>query len=75
METTNNAQERRLLTAEEVSRWLRIRRQHVYQLVDDGILPVKRLGRLLRFDPVQIAKFLEDGGAPHANGWRKEPLS
>lgn len=74
MPTPNNPQQRQLITAEEVSRWLRIRRQHVYQLVDAGLLPVKKLGRSLRFDPVQIAKFLEDGGASFAHGWRKDPL-
>ena len=75
MPTPNNPQQRQLITAEEVSRWLRIRRQQVYQLVDAGILPVKKLGRSLRFDPVQIAKLLEDGGASFPHGWRKDPLS
>ena len=65
----------RLITAAELSRWLGIRRQQVYQLVDDGILPCAPLGRLLRFDPVAIEEFIRGGGARFAHGWRKQVRS
>ena len=64
-----------LITAAELSRWLGIRRQQVYQLVDDGILPCAPLGRLLRFDPVAIKEFIRGGGARFAHGWRKQARS
>ena len=74
MATQNNLQQRRLITAEEVSQWLGIRKQHAYELARDGVLPCVKLGRAIRFDPVELDEFLKNGGAAFAHGWRKEPL-
>lgn len=66
---------RPLITAAELSQWLGIRRQQVYQLRRDGILPYVEVGRAIRFDPVAITAFLREGGAAFAHGWRKQARS
>ena len=74
MQRGNVLTERRLMTAGEVSQWLGIRKQHAYELARDGVLPCVKLGRAIRFDPVELDEFLKNGGAAFAHGWRKEPL-
>lgn len=44
----------RLLTAEEVSRYLNLHPQTVYFMARRGILPVLKVGRAVRFDKVEI---------------------
>ena len=75
MSRGNFLTEPRLMTAEELSRWLGIRKQHAYELARAGVLPCVKLGRAIRFDPVELEEFLKNGGAAFAHGWRKEPLS
>jgi excisionase family DNA binding protein len=46
-----------LWSALEVARYLSVSRATVYNLADRGILPVTRIGALLRFSPDAIRKF------------------
>ncbi len=39
-----------VLTAAEVSRWLRIPKSTVYKLAQDGKIPAKKVGRHWRFN-------------------------
>ena len=47
------------MTAEETGRWLGVRKAQVYQLVRDGVLPCVKLGRAVRFDPVELEEALD----------------
>jgi len=52
--------ERRLMTAGEVSDYLRISRASVYRLVKMNKIPVSKVGRQLRFRQDAIDKWLSD---------------
>jgi excisionase family DNA binding protein len=49
--------ERRLLTAAELAQLLGISPRTLRRHVKSGAIPALRVGRLLRFDPVQIESF------------------
>ena len=49
-----------LLTVEEVGRQLGVNVRHVRRLVQDRRLPFIKWGRLLRFDPIDIQRFVEE---------------
>ncbi|MBM3268100.1 MAG: helix-turn-helix domain-containing protein [Candidatus Sericytochromatia bacterium] len=53
----------KLLTVDEIADELSVSRNRVYDLAAAGLIPVVRLGRLLRFDPDQIAEWKRDGGS------------
>lgn len=48
-----------LLTAEEVARILRCTERYVWRLGRDGKLPRIRVGRHVRFDPVDVDAFID----------------
>jgi excisionase family DNA binding protein len=49
--------ERRLLTAAELAHLLGISPRTLRRHVKSGAIPSMRIGRLLRFDPIQIESF------------------
>ena len=51
---------RALLTVEEVAEHLGVNVRHVRRLVQERRLPYVKWGRLLRFDPVDIATFVDE---------------
>ncbi len=54
-----------LLTSSEVAGLLGVAKRHIYRLVSEDRIPYLKWGRLLRFDPVEIAAWLE--------GFRRSP--
>ena len=64
---------RRLLTAAELARHLRITRRWVYDQVESHGMPAYRLGpRALRFDLVAVEAWLE---ARKVGDWQSSPKS
>jgi excisionase family DNA binding protein len=53
-----------LLTVPEVAELLRVQESTVYTWAESGVLPVYRVGRLLRFDRAQVQTWLADRGSP-----------
>ncbi|MGE5584938.1 MAG: helix-turn-helix domain-containing protein [Bacillota bacterium] len=62
----------RFLTVDEVARELQVRRDRVYELARDGILPVVRLGRTIRIDREAFEEWVRRGGQAWPGGWRRE---
>jgi excisionase family DNA binding protein len=60
-----------LLTTDEAAHQLRVSRQRLYELVQEGLVPAVRLGRALRFSPSGLAEFVATGGKAWGGGWRK----
>lgn len=52
----------RLLTAEELSSQTGLPKARVYALAREGVLPVVRFGRAMRFSPAEVAAFFAAGG-------------
>ena len=48
-----------LFTADDVARILNVSRSFAYKMMQDGTLPVVRLGRAVRVRPVDLNQFLE----------------
>ncbi len=54
-----------LWDANDVARYLKVSRSWVYHRAEAGLLPLRRVGGLLRFDPAKIRAFAageSDGG-------------
>jgi excisionase family DNA binding protein len=51
----------RLWDANDVARYLRVSRSWVYHRAEAGLLPLRRVGGLLRFDPAAIRAFATGG--------------
>jgi excisionase family DNA binding protein len=49
-----------LLTVDDVAERLGVNVRHVRRLVQERRLPFVKWGRLLRFDPVDVAAFVEE---------------
>ena len=54
-----------MLTADEASIMLRVRKPQLYALAREGIVPAVRVGRAVRFNRDQLHAWIESGGAPH----------
>jgi len=52
--------ELRLLNADDVCRLLQVKKSWLYDAVEGGNMPVIRLGKQLRFRPIDIAAYIED---------------
>jgi excisionase family DNA binding protein len=52
------------MTAKEAASLLRVREARVYELVRLKMLPVVRMGRHVRFDRDELAKWAAAGGSP-----------
>ncbi|WP_062309855.1 helix-turn-helix domain-containing protein [Alicyclobacillus sendaiensis] len=63
---------RRLLTMAEVAEICGVTVARAYELAREGLLPVVRLGRQLRVDPLQLEEWIRNGGQAYPGGWRKE---
>jgi excisionase family DNA binding protein len=50
----------RLLKANEVAQILGISRSQVYKLMDSGVIPVIRFGKIVRVDPGELEAFILD---------------
>jgi excisionase family DNA binding protein len=61
--------EGRLLRASEVAEILGVARRRVYALHDSGDLRAVRIGRSLRFSPVDVASLLLRGTLDDGSGW------
>ena len=59
---TTTPHPRHMLTADEASTLLRIRRPQVYALAREGIIPSVRVGRAVRFSRHRLLQWIEDGG-------------
>jgi excisionase family DNA binding protein len=58
----------RLWDASDVARYLRVSRSWVYHRAEAGLLPLTRVGGLLRFDPAAIRAFATGGATNSADG-------
>jgi len=52
----------RLATVEEIATATGLPVQTAYGFCREGLLPHVRFGRMIRFDPAQVLRFLEAGG-------------
>lgn len=62
----------RLLKVEDVASLFSLTEERVYTLAREGILPVVKIGRQLRFAETAINEFVAKGGKSWSGGWRKE---
>lgn len=53
----------KLLRIPEVAELLSVSEARAYALVRAGLIPVVRLGRQIRIDPVRLDAWMRDGGA------------
>lgn len=60
----------RLINVKQMAKLLGVSKHRVYEMAKKGLLPVCRLGRQVRFDPVQIKEWLAQGGSPLPGGWK-----
>jgi excisionase family DNA binding protein len=60
-----------LLTASELATRLRISPARLYELVRQGLVPVVRIGRQVRFDPAAVEAWIAGGGRSFPGGWRR----
>lgn len=54
-----------MLTADEATYLLRLRKPQLYALARDGVVPAVRVGSAIRFNRDQLRAWIENGGAPH----------
>jgi excisionase family DNA binding protein len=62
----------KLLKVEDIAEQFNMTEERIYTLAREGILPVCRIGRQLRFSENAITEFVENGGKAFSGGWRKE---
>lgn len=58
-----------LMTMDQLAERLGVTRRHVRRLVDERRVPFLRVGRFIRFDPVEIADWLNRN---RVRSWRTE---
>lgn len=60
----------RLWDANDVARYLKVSRSWVYHRAEAGLMPLRRVGGLLRFDPAEVRAFAagENDRVRHADG-------
>jgi excisionase family DNA binding protein len=61
----------KLLKVEDIAELFSLSEERVYTLARQGILPVIKIGRQLRFAETAINSFIENGGKSWSGGWRK----
>ncbi len=61
----------RLLNVKEVAEYLSISVPRVYVLASEGILPIVRVGRQIRFAPEALEEFVASGGKGFSAVWKK----
>lgn len=68
-------EEDRLLPVSDVAKRFNVSDQTIYRWIDDGILPVVKVRRLLRIRQSDVDRLLEESSppaAPTAGGWTGE---
>jgi excisionase family DNA binding protein len=55
-----------LLDYEELATWLKDSVRHLRRLVQDDRIPYLKVGHFVRFDPVEIGRWLDDNRHGHA---------
>lgn len=63
----------KLLTAREVADRFGVPVDRVYAMARQGLLPVVRLGRQVRFSAAALEDFVRHGGQALPGGWRRQP--
>lgn len=63
----------RLMKADKAARILDVPRDRVYEMAVQGLLPVVRLSRQVRFDEAKLRDWIDDGGKALSGGWRARP--
>jgi excisionase family DNA binding protein len=64
----------RLLQVPEVARRLSVPESTVYDMArQNRIGGVVRVGRRVRFDPIELERWIRSGGQALPGGWRREP--
>ena len=64
-----------LLTVTETAQLLNTSEDRVRRMAREGLLPVVRLGRLIRFNKEELQRWVESGGQAFPGGWRKEAVA
>jgi len=54
-----------LLTMDQLAERLGVTRRHVRRLVDERRVPFLRVGRFIRFNPIEIAEWLDSNRVPN----------
>ena len=54
--------EKQVWTTEDVARELNISSRYVYKLISEDRIPYSKVGRLVRFSPVRVIEWLQNGG-------------
>jgi len=62
----------KLLKVNEIAKMFGMTEERIYTLAREGILPVCRVGRQLRFSENAIKDFIVNGGQAFPGGWRKK---
>jgi excisionase family DNA binding protein len=57
----------RLWDANDVARYLKVSRSWVYHRAEAGLLPLRRIGGLLRFDPAAVRAYAQNDGVVAAS--------
>ena len=66
---------KRYLTTEEVAAILNLPRSTVYAAAKENrVGGLVRFGRKVRFDPVKLRSWLDEGGSDLPGGWRQEAV-
>ena len=60
-----------LCHAQDVADLFDLPKKRIYELSRLGIIPSVRIGRLLRFDPETIQRWIAEGGQGFEAGWRQ----
>ena len=66
----SESSERTLMHAGDVARRLGLGRRAVLYFARQGTIPVVRVGRYVRFDPLAIEEWIDAGGRALAADWR-----
>lgn len=64
-----------LLTVSETAQLLNTSEDRVRRMAREGLLPVVKLGRLIRFNKDELHRWIEAGGQSYPGGWRKEAVA
>ncbi len=61
-----------LLRSKEAADKLSITEDRLYAYTREGILPVVKIGRQLRWSEESLNEFIRSGGSGFSGGWKKE---
>jgi excisionase family DNA binding protein len=64
--------ETKLLTLDQVAEVLSVTYARAAGLARESVIPVVRLGRQIRVDPIRLQEFIASGGRALPGGWKRE---